>query len=234
MEPENGCPFGAGKGGDGNRQLQRRCSREGRTRVPRGAGSRCQVLDVDPLVLPKRCASCCTVPLQRHVVARRAHHRRGGAGGAEHVTNGGAAAAAVATDGDHLDRGLAWAAATTRSWKCRCPSGLSASVREPTRTITRLVPGAAMPATTPYESWYGAGCSIAGGGSGAVSTAAPYRSPRADTRPSRPRCLLRRGRGARRPDAARAGCWWLEKIPMAAASSPRRTTWPGASGFTRR
>ena len=117
------------------------------------------------------------------------------------MRDGGAAAAAVAIDGDHLDRGLALAAATTRSWKCRAASGLSASVREPTRTITRRVPGAAVPATTPYESWYGAGCSIAGGGGGAVSTAAPYRSPRADTRPSRPRRLLRRRRGARGPDA---------------------------------
>ena len=34
-----------------------------------------------------------------------------------------------------------------------------------------------------------------------MSTAAPYRSRRADTRPSRPRRILRRRRGARGPDA---------------------------------
>ena len=89
------------------------------------------------------------------------------------MRDGGAAPAAVAIDGDHLDRGLAPEAARRGAGSAAAASGLSASVREPTRTITRRVPGAAVPATTPYESWYGAGCSIAGGGGGAVSTAAP-------------------------------------------------------------
>ena len=48
------------------------------------------------------------------------------------------------------------------------------AVRPATRTITRVVPGAALPTTSPYESSYAAGCAIAGGGrGGAVSTAAP-------------------------------------------------------------
>jgi hypothetical protein len=61
----------------------------------------------------------------------------------------------------------------TLSWKWRRRSGLSASTRDPTRTITRFVPAAAVPETTPNETWLGAGCSIAGGGGGAVITAEP-------------------------------------------------------------
>ena len=61
----------------------------------------------------------------------------------------------------------------TLSWKRRCRSGLSARTREPTLTITRFVPAAAVPETTPNESWFEAGCSIAGGGGSAVITAEP-------------------------------------------------------------
>ena len=108
VEPELGRPFGAGERGDGNRQLQGRCSRERRPRVPGRAGSRRQVLDVDPARAPEALRELLHRSLQQDVVARRAHHRRRGAGGAEHVRNGGAAPAAVAVDGDHLDGGLAW------------------------------------------------------------------------------------------------------------------------------
>jgi DNA polymerase IV len=49
-------------------------------------------------------------------------------------------------------------------------SGLEARTRPFAETTTRRVPGAARPVTSPYETWYGAGCSIAGGGSGGAST----------------------------------------------------------------
>ena len=87
-------------------------------------------------------------------------------------------------------------------------------------TTTCVVPRAARPVTSPYETWYGAGCSIAGGGSAGASITAinldpsdtvsrrrgPSRHlacPDEDLRASRPRRLLRRGRGARGSGASR-------------------------------
>ena len=103
-----------------------------------------EILDVDPAVLPKRCASRRTVRwssgslrgARSAGVARR--RRRARAARSARLRR---PCASTVIDSTVASRG----GRSTRSWKCRLRERLAASVREPTRTITRRVPGAAVP-----------------------------------------------------------------------------------------
>ena len=95
----------------------------------------------------------------------------------------------------------------------------------------RCVPSPALPSPSRgrTRARYGAGCSIAGGGSGAAVTAAPYRSSRGDSGSHRPgRLLTPPSRSSKTPRCGRSR-WSSAATHRAAESWRRRTTSPAAS-----